>query len=121
VQWIEDGRLALIAAFMAGDHFASADDHHLVHIALHHHLAVSIFGGHGVIVRTIAHQRQRGDASGDFLAGIKRGSRQRQQCGAIALEPFADGLSVSAQPPLASLHAAFMSDMSIISPSLHTA
>ena len=54
---IEDGRLAFVTALVAGDDFASPDDHHLVHIALHQHLPVSVLGGHGVVVGTISHQR----------------------------------------------------------------
>src|SRR6201999_4100677 len=42
---------------------------------------------------------------GDLLAGFVGCRRQRQQCGTIALEPFADGLCMPAQSPLTPLPA----------------
>ena len=42
VQRIEDHRLAFIAAFVPGDHFAATRDHHLMHVALHPYLAMSV-------------------------------------------------------------------------------
>src|ERR1019366_10102494 len=56
--------------------------------------------GHRVVVRAITDQRQRTDSRGDLLAGLVWSRRQRQQRCTIALEALADGLGVSAQPPL---------------------
>ncbi|HEX9110426.1 MAG TPA: hypothetical protein VF845_03030 [Terriglobales bacterium] len=41
----------------ARNHLTAADDHHLVHVTLHQHVAMPILSGHRVIVRAIAHQR----------------------------------------------------------------
>src|ERR1017187_3101061 len=70
VQWIEDYRLAFIAALVPCDDFTATGDHHLVHVALHPYLAMSELGGHGVVVRPVANQRQRTDAARDLLAGF---------------------------------------------------
>src|SRR5271155_272073 len=44
-------------------------------------------------------------SAGDLLTSFIGRSRQRQQCGAVALEAFRDGLPVSTQPTLLSLQA----------------
>ncbi len=44
MQWIEDNGFAFIAALVPGDDFAAAGDYHLVHVALHPHLAMSVLG-----------------------------------------------------------------------------
>lgn len=56
VQRIEDDGFSLIAARVAGDDLARARDRHLMDIASHQHLQMSVTGWHGVVVAAIAHQ-----------------------------------------------------------------
>ncbi len=41
-------------------------------VTAHKHIAVTVGRRHGVVVEPVAHQRQRGDARGDLLAGVVR-------------------------------------------------
>ena len=61
-------------------------------------------GRHRVIVGAVANQRDGADARGGLIAGLEASRRQRQQRGAVALEAFADGLLVAAQPLRAARH-----------------
>jgi hypothetical protein len=97
VQRIEHEVFPLVGAGMPGDDLRPAGDHHLVHVAAHHHLAVAKACRHRVVVAPVAHQRQRGDGRGHLLAGIVRWGQRLLQSGQIALQPRADGLGVAAQ------------------------
>lgn len=105
VQRIVDHSLVFIIARMPCFHLACAGDGHLVDVATHQQLEMSMPRGHRVVVAAIAHQRQRTDSRRDLLAGFIRCRGQRQQRRTITLEAFADGLGIATQTPLPPLAA----------------
>src|SRR6266581_345583 len=64
--------------------------HHLMDVAAHKHIAVTVARRHRVVVEPIAHQRQRGDSRGHLLAGVVRRRQRRLKGGKVALQPLAD-------------------------------
>jgi hypothetical protein len=57
MQRVENEVLALVGAWMTGDHLSAAGDHHLVDVAADQNLAVPVGGRHRVVGAAIAHQR----------------------------------------------------------------
>ena len=74
---IADQHFTVIAATMAGDLLTATHDHDLVHVAFHHHRAVTVGGRHRVVVAAVAHQRQRRDPRRALVARVIRDRRPR--------------------------------------------
>ena len=57
---------------MSGDDLGPATDHHLVHVALHQHVPVSVGHRHRVIIGAVPDQGQRTHPAGLLVASIIR-------------------------------------------------
>ena len=82
---------------MPGDDFAATGDHDRIDVTADQNVVMAIGRRHRVVVRPVTHQRQRGDAGGDFLAGIKDVRRQWHQCLSITYQAIADAFLLAAQ------------------------
>src|SRR4029453_13890884 len=72
-------------------------DHHVMDVAAHQYIAVTVGRRHRVVVEPVAHQRQRGDARPELLASVIRWRKRLRKGSQIALQPLADRLAVTAQ------------------------
>src|SRR5271167_164251 len=76
-------------------------------VTTHKHIAVTVGRRHRVVVEPVTHQRQRGDARGNLLAGVVRRRQWRLEGGKVALQPLADRSVLAAQAVSHSTTAAF--------------
>src|SRR3974377_2633802 len=83
---------------MTGNPLAAAPDHHLVHVALHQHVAMPILGRHRVVVGAIAYQRQRTHPRHPLLASFIRADRQWQEGRSVPRKAFSDRLRFTTNP-----------------------
>lgn len=76
MQGIEDQVTGLVRASMAGNLPAADDNHHLIDVGPHHHIAVGIGNRNRVIGVLVTDQRLAGDPARSFLTSLKGGRGQ---------------------------------------------
>ena len=93
---------------MTGDHLGPAADDHLINVAFHQHVAVSIGHRHRVVVGSVPDQGQGTHPARLLIAGVVCYRRQRQQGLQVQLHPLSDGLIMSSEPGVHPLQAALL-------------
>ena len=91
---------------MLGDELRPATDHHLIHVALHQHVAVPVGHRYRVVVGPVADQRQRTHSASLLVAGVVGCRRQGQQGLQVPLHPLPNSLCMAAELGVHPLQAA---------------
>lgn len=98
MQRVEHEVLAFVGTRVARDLFAGPGDYHFMDVTADQHLAMTKRGRHRVVVAAITHQRQRANPRRLLFARLIGNPGQRQEGLAVADQPLADGVIVTAEP-----------------------
>ena len=98
VKRVEVEVLSFRETAMASDDLGAAGDHHLVDIAAHQNVTMSVGARDGIIIAAITHQRQRTDLGGEPVASILGNGGKLAQPGTVPFEALPDRLVMTAQP-----------------------
>src|ERR1700730_15339060 len=104
MQGIVDKLGPVVAANVGGDRLAAASYLDPVRVTLRQHLLLAVTRRNRIIIVAVTYQRQRRDAGGDLVAGVKGRRRQRHERGCVRLHALTDCRRLTAQDRLTPLH-----------------